>query len=172
MVPGVGPLTCRALLERLQTPSRVLDATLADLRDVPGVGSKLAEKIHQARRELDGTAELDLCRGKGVDLISRSDPRYPPPLEEIPDPPVLLYAKGPLEPRDQLAMALVGSRRCTPYGMRIAERLAGALARTGFTIVSGLARGIDAAAHRGAVKAGGRTIAVLAHGLAQIYPPE
>jgi DNA processing protein len=172
MVPGVGPLTCRALLERLQTPSRVLDASLADLRDIPGVGPRLAEKIRQARRELDGKAELELCRQTGVALLPRGNPRYPPPLEEIPDPPPLLYAKGALESRDQLAIALVGSRRCTPYGMRTAERLAAALARTGFTIVSGLARGIDAAAHRGALKAGGRTIAVLAHGLAQIYPPE
>jgi DNA processing protein len=172
MVPGVGPQTCRALLERFKTPSRVLDAPLADLRDVPGVGPKLAEKVRQARRDLDGKAEIELCRRTGVALLPRGDPRYPPPLEEIPDPPALLYAKGELESRDQLAIALVGSRRCTPYGMRIAERLASALARTGFTIVSGLARGIDAAAHRGSVKAGGRTIAVLAHGLAQIYPPE
>ena len=104
--------------------------------------------------------------------IARGDPRYPPPLLETPDPPALLYARGTFEPRDQLAIALVGSRRCTSYGMRIAERLASSLARTGFTIVSGLARGIDAAAHRGALKAGGRTIAVLANGLEQVYPPE
>jgi DNA processing protein len=136
------------------------------------VGPKLAEKIQQARRTLDGRAELALCRELGIDLIPRGAPGYPPPLEEIPDPPPLLYAKGTLEPRDQLAIALVGSRRCTTYGMRIAERLATSLARTGFTIVSGLARGIDAAAHRGALKAGGRTIAVLANGLAQVYPPE
>ncbi len=172
MVPGVGPHICGALLERFRTAGRVLDASLADLRDVPGVGPKLAEKIQQARHELDGPAEIELCRRAGVDLIARGDPRYPPPLHEIPDPPALLYARGAFEPRDQLAIALVGSRRCTPYGMRIAERLAAALARTGFTIVSGLARGIDAAAHRGALKAGGRTIAVLANGLAQIYPPE
>jgi DNA processing protein len=172
MVSGVGPHTCRALLERFKTPGRVLDASPSSLRDVPGVGAKLAEKINQARRDLDGHAELELCRSRGVDLIPRGDPRYPPPLEEIPDPPGLLYALGAFEPRDQLAIALVGSRRCTPYGARIAERLATALARTGFTIVSGLARGIDAAAHRGALNGGGRTIAVLANGLAQIYPPE
>ena len=172
MVPGVGPHTCGALLERFQTAGRVLDASLADLRDVPGVGPKVAEKIQRARRDLDGQAELELCRRGGVELIARGDPRYPPPLLETPDPPALLYVRGAFEPRDQLAIALVGSRRCTSYGLRIAERLASSLARTGFTIVSGLARGIDAAAHQGALKAGGRTIAVLANGLAQVYPPE
>ena len=101
-----------------------------------------------------------------VSVVPRGDPHYPPPLENIPDPPSLLYVKGELAPRDQLAIAVVGSRHCTPYGARIAERLSAALARTGFTIVSGLARGIDAAAHRGAIKAGGRTIGVLANGLA------
>jgi DNA processing protein len=172
MVPGVGPHTCRALLEQFETPGRALDASLSSLRDVPGVGAKLAEKIRKAREELDGQAELDLCRGRGVDLIPRGTPRYPPPLVEIPDPPALLYALGAYEPRDQLAIALVGSRRCTPYGARVAERLASSLARTGFTIISGLARGIDAAAHRGALAGGGRTIAVLANGLSQMYPPE
>src|SRR4051794_32960070 len=172
MVTGVGPLTCRALLERFKTPGRILDASVASLRDVPGVGPKVAAKIGQARSEIDGEAELELCRARGVDLIPRDDPRYPPSLAEIPDPPGLLYALGTFEPRDHLAIALVGSRRCTPYGARIAERLATSLARTGFTIVSGLARGIDAAAHRGALAGGGRTIAVLANGLAQIYPPE
>jgi DNA processing protein len=172
MVPGVGPHTCRALLERFESPVRVLDASLAELRDVPGVGAKLAEKLVKARSEVDGPGEVANCRKRGVELVPRGDPRYPPPLDEIPDPPSLLYVRGAIETRDQLAVALVGSRRCTPYGLRIAERLATTLARTGFTIVSGLARGIDAAAHRGALKAGGRTIAVLANGLGQIYPPE
>ncbi len=172
MVPGVGPHLCGALLERFRTAGRVLDASLAELRDVSGVGAKVAEKIQRARRDLDGAAEIELCNRLGVDLIPRGDPRYPQPLLETPDPPALLYARGGFEPRDQLAIALVGSRRCTSYGLRIAERLASALARTGFTIVSGLARGIDAAAHQGALKAGGRTIAVLANGLEQVYPPE
>lgn len=172
MVPGVGPQTCRALLERFGTPTRALDASMSELRDVPGIGPKVAERIRQARDVQDAEAELDLCRVKSVSLVPQGTPNYPSPLLEIPDPPVLLYLRGTLEPRDQLAIALVGSRRCTPYGVRTAERLAAALARTGFTIVSGLARGIDAAAHRGALRAGGRTLAVLAHGLARIYPPE
>ena len=89
-----------------------------------------------------------------------------------PDPPSLIYLKGRFEEVDQLAIALVGSRKCTPYGLRVAEKLAASLARVGITVVSGLARGIDAAAHRGALNAGGRTIGVLANGLAEIYPPE
>jgi DNA processing protein len=171
-VPGVGPQTARVLLERFESAGRVLDAAKTQLSAVSGVGPKLAGKIAHARQEFDAAAELAMCRRMGVHLVPRGDAEYPPALEDIPDPPRLLYVKGTIEPRDQLAIALVGSRRCTPYGARIAERLGSALARTGFTVVSGLARGIDAAAHRGALKAGGRSIAVLANGLASIYPPE
>jgi DNA processing protein len=172
MVPGVGPHTCRALLERFGTASAVLDAPLGLLRGVPGVGPALAERIAGARRAFDPAAELELCRRAEVAVIAQGDPAYPAALEQIPDPPCLLYCRGELVTRDQLAIAIVGSRRCTPYGLRIAERLAAALARVGLTVISGLARGIDAAAHRGALTAGGRTIAVLANGLAQVYPPE
>ncbi len=97
---------------------------------------------------------------------------FPEMLAEIPDPPGLLYVRGDFVERDAMAVAIVGARHCTPYGLRIAEKLGASLARVGLTVVSGLARGIDAAAHRGALCAGGRTIAVLANGLAQIYPPE
>jgi len=172
MVPGVGPKTCRALLERFGSAGKVLGAAESTLRDVPGVGGRLAEKIARARREVDASGELDLCRERGVRPVARGAEGYPPPLEDIPDPPSLLYVRGTIEPADQLAIALVGSRKCTPYGIRIAERLAASLARVGLTVVSGLARGIDAAAHRGALTAGGRTIAVLANGLAEVYPPE
>ncbi len=172
MVSGVGPLTSRALLERFQTAGAVLDAPISQLKEVPGVGTKVADRIKSARADYDPEVEFEHCRRHGVSLIPRGDDRYPPSLENIPDPPALIYMKGTLEARDHLAIALVGSRRCTPYGIRVAERLASSLARTGFTIVSGLARGIDAAAHRGALKAGGRTIAVLGNGLAEIYPSE
>jgi DNA processing protein len=172
MVPGVGPQISRSLLERFGSAGDVLGASRGQLCGVAGVGPKLAEKIMRARQDFDAAAELALCRRMEVNLISRGDPLYPPPLENIPDPPGLLYVKGTIEPRDQLAIAVVGSRHSTPYGTRTAERLASALARTGFTVISGLARGIDAAAHRGAIKAGGRTIGVLANGLATVYPPE
>jgi DNA processing protein len=172
LVPGVGPLTARALLERFGRPGRVLDASESDLRDVRGVGPKLAARLVHARREQDPHAELEACRAEGVRPIDPGDPEYPGPLRDIPDPPPLLYVKGRIEPADALAIGIVGSRHCTPYGLRMAERLAQSLARVGITVVSGLARGIDAAAHQGALKAGGRTIAVLANGLAQVYPPE
>ncbi len=172
LVPGVGPKTCRNLIEEFGSAGEALDARESSLREVAGVGSKLAEKIARARKEVDAEAELELCRKLAVTIIARGDAAYPPSLVEIPDPPSLLYVKGSIEPTDQIAIALVGSRKCTPYGLRISEKLASSLARVGLTVISGLARGIDAAAHRGALKAGGRTLAVLANGLGEIYPPE
>ena len=105
-----------------------------------GVGPKLAQKIGRARLDIDAASELELCRRLGVRIVARGEPEYPPALENIPDPPGSPLREGTLESKDELAIALVGSRRCTPYGERMAERLAGGLARTGFTIVSGLAR--------------------------------
>ncbi len=108
MIPGVGPQTTQALLEHFETPGRVLAASRSQLREVPNVGPKLAEKIALARQECDAEAELALCRRLDVDVIARDDPKYPPALQNIPDPPGLLYCKGQLQPRDQLAIAIVG----------------------------------------------------------------
>lgn len=172
MIPGVGPRSARALLAKFGDARAILSASIASLREVEGVGPKLAERINASRREIDLEAELELCSKHGVGFIAETDDEYPRLLREIPDPPILLYAQGAPAAADAMSIAIVGSRHATPYGVRIAERLAASLARTGLTIVSGLARGIDAAAHRGALKAGGRTIAVLANGLADVYPPE
>ncbi len=172
MVPGVGPHTCRALLDHFGSAGRVLGASVETLKGAEGVGSKLADKIRHARADFDPEVELEECRKYGVHPVPPDSAEYPPSLKEIPAPPSLLYVQGSIQERDGLAIAIVGSRHCTPYGLRIAEKLAASLARVGLTVVSGLARGIDAAAHRGAIRAGGRTIAVLANGLSQIYPPE
>jgi len=172
LVPGVGPLLSKTLLDHFGSPATVLAASRPALLAVPGVGSTLANQILLARQSLAAAQELALCRQLGVTLILRGQADYPPPLAQIPDPPSLLYVKGEIAPRDRLAIAIVGSRKSSPYGLRTASRLASALARAGFTIVSGLARGIDAAAHRAALAAGGRALGVFANGLASVYPPE
>ncbi|MBN1911861.1 MAG: DNA-protecting protein DprA, partial [Pirellulales bacterium] len=172
LISGVGPRTRAALLERFGSPEGVFTAAPSDLRSVHGVGPKLMQKICTAREEIDPEKELALCREHGIDVLTERDESYPRMLREIHDPPGVLFVRGTLEPRDALAVAIVGTRHGTPYGLRIAEQLGASLARAGLTVVSGLARGIDAAAHRGALNAGGRTLAVLASGVMNIYPPE
>jgi DNA processing protein len=172
LVNGVGPRTWVQLMERFGGPEAVLAANSSQLQEVPGVGPKLAAAILAARNTGPAEREMARCREFQVQLLQRGRDGYPTWLGEIPDPPPLLYAKGDFAARDKIAIAIVGSRRCTLYGQQQAERLAGQLARAGVTIVSGLARGIDGVAHRGALTAGGRTIAVLATGVVDVYPPE
>jgi DNA processing protein len=172
LVPGVGPRTRQSLLERFGAARAVLAAAPSALREVQGVGPKLTQNILRAGETLDVAEEIALCRQGGIDILIESDPRYPRMLREIPDPPGVLFVRGSLKPADTLAIGIVGTRHATQYGLRMAERLAGSLSRAGLTIVSGLARGIDAAAHRGALAAGGRTLGVLASGVLNIYPPE
>jgi DNA processing protein len=172
LVPGIGPRLTAALLERFGTAGAILRARPGQLCEVPHVGSRVAEQIGKAFAQVDVHAELDSMAQHGVRLIALGSPDYPATLATIPDAPHLLYVRGTLETRDANAVAVVGSRQCTAYGRRLAERLGTDLARAGWTIISGLARGIDACAHRGALQGGGRTIAVLAGGLSRIYPPE
>lgn len=172
LVNGIGPRLRRALLDRFGTPSAVLAASSAELREVPGIGPRLCATLSRARDEIDAKSQIELCARNRVSIITTADGVYPTMLREIPDPPGVLFVRGSLLPSDGLAIAIVGSRHATQYGLAQAERLAGSLARAGLTIISGLARGIDAAAHRGALAAGGRTVAVLASGLLNIYPPE
>jgi DNA processing protein len=172
LVPGVGSRTMQLLLERFGSPGEALQASLSELREVEGVGPKLSMAIAAARHSQDAEQEYRRCCELGIQLLPRDSDAYPEPLKAIHDPPGLLYVQGGIEPRDSIAVGIVGSRRCTLYGRQQAERLSATLARAGVTIVSGLARGIDAAAHQGAISAGGRTIAVLGTGLANIYPPE
>jgi DNA processing protein len=172
LVPGLGPRLTAALLERFGSAAAVLEAGPAELCEVPHIGDKLAGDIYEALRDVDVDAELERMDRHAVRLLALGTGEYPAPLATIPDPSHLLYARGTLQDQDAKAVAIVGSRSCTAYGRRTADRLAADLARAGYTIVSGLARGIDGVAHRAALQAGGRTIAVLAGGLSRIYPPE
>jgi DNA processing protein len=172
MVAGIGPRLFARLVEYFGNATAALDAAPSQLRSVEGIGPKLCSAIVRARDEIDAAGELAACREHGISLLARGEANYPAMLAEIPDPPTVLFMQGTLLPADGLSVAIVGSRHATRYGLEQAERLAGSLARAGLTIVSGLARGIDAAAHRGALAAGGRTLAVLGSGLLEIYPPE
>jgi DNA processing protein len=172
LVPGLGPRLTSALLERFGSAAGALRATPEQLQEVPHIGAKLAHTLSAAMRRLDVAAELELIAQQRVRLLVRGSADFPVSLRDIPDPPHLLYLRGTLLPADTRAVAVVGSRQFTNYGRRVAERLASELARAGFTVVSGLARGIDGIAHRAALTAGGRTVAVVAGGLSKIYPPE
>lgn len=172
LVPGLGPRLTAALLQRFGSAVAVLRASAAQLHEVPYVGGKLAGELVEAVGRVNVDAELEQMVQHGVRLLVLGTPEYPAALAQITDPPHLLYLRGDLRPSDAKAVALVGSRSCSSYGRRAAERLATGLVRAGYTIVSGLARGIDGSAHRAALQAGGRTIGVLAGGLSRIYPPE
>jgi DNA processing protein len=172
LVPGIGPRTTQTLLEAFGAPAEVLRASEAALLSVEGIGPKLAKALLAARTSNDADVELQRCREIGASVAARGMAGYPALLAQIPDAPAVLYSRGPLLPQDEIAVAIVGSRRCTYYGISQAEKFAGGLARAGVTVISGLAKGIDAAAHRAALAAGGRTLAVTATGLETVYPPE
>jgi DNA processing protein len=169
---AVGPVTFAKLIKHFRTIDYVLGASVSDLAEVDGIGFKTAEQIAATRDKFNTSAELELADKLGVWLITLADERYPPLLARTYDPPPVLYIKGTLGTSDNLAISIVGSRRCSLYGQEQASQFAHFLASAGFTICSGMARGIDTAAHQGALSAGGRTIAVQGCGLANIFPPE
>jgi len=169
---GVGPTTFAKLIKHFGSPDRALGASVSELTKVEGIGNKTAEQIAVTRDKFDTAAELELAHKLGVWLINLADVRYPPMLRQIYDPPPVLYIKGNLIPADNLAISIVGSRRCSLYGQEQASKFAHFLSSAGFTICSGMARGIDTAAHQGALSAGGRTIAVQGCGLLHFFPPE
>ena len=172
LIRGLGPRLRQALLERFSTPESILQAQTSELLSVPGIGRRLAQSISQAANRMEAIAEYSACHAKGFTLVTPYDAIYPASLKEIPDPPGTLYVHGRILESDALAFAIVGSRHATRYGLNQTSLLAAGLAKAGYTIVSGLARGIDTAAHRAAISAGGRTLAVLGSGLQQVYPPE
>jgi DNA processing protein len=171
-VPGVGNLIFRRLVERFGEPQQVFQATDKDLLGVEGVTPRLVAGIRrQAKEEPFSDREMENARRMGCHIITQKDARYPALLLEIPDPPPYLYLYGETA-AFPVCVAMVGSRHATSYGLSITRRLSGDLVHQGITVVSGLARGIDTAAHEGALQGGGKTVAVLGSGLATIYPPE
>jgi len=172
LISGIGPLARQRLLAQFGSPERVLIASPSELQRVQGIGPKLANKIAKARTEIDVEAQIQQARENNVDILLESHDDYPPLLKEIHDPPGVLFALGKLLPADQLAVGIVGTRHASRYGIEQTKKLATSLAQAGITVVSGMARGIDTAAHKAALAAGGRTIAVLASGVLKPYPPE
>jgi len=168
---GVGPLTFWKLVEAFGGPAEAAAAGPAGWARVDGVGPKTIEGLLAVRDE-DVQQELDLAAEHGAAVVTAFDADYPVSLVNLPDRPPVLYIRGRLRASDAVALAVVGSRRCTYYGLEQAHRLGGLLGRAGMTVISGGARGIDTAAHRGALEAGGRTIAVMGCGLTQTYPSE
>lgn len=172
MTKGIGIRTYKTLLERFGSSEAILNASRGGLEAVHGIGPKLATAIVETARNIDIESEINLAKEKNVQIIPYTSDQYPKHLKTIYDPPLVLYVKGNILETDILALAVVGARRCTYYGLSQAERFSRLLAQKGFCIVSGMARGIDAAAHRGAINSNGRTIAVLGSGLGIMYPRE
>ena len=171
LAEGIGAVTFGKLAEAFGSVEAAADAGPGKWRQVEGVGPKKVEALGEVTDALVDR-ELDEVRKRGASILCIEDEAYPPALKTIHDPPPVLYVLGQLRPTDTVAMGIVGSRRCTHYGAEQAERFGQLLGRAGFTVVSGGARGIDAAAHRGALAAGGRTVAVMGCGLGTFYPPE
>jgi DNA processing protein len=170
-VQGIGPLRLRALLDTYGSIERAWYASAGQLSNV-GLDSRSAKNLVRARSELDLDREMERIEAVGAHVLNWESPDYPRLLLQTSAPPPVLYVKGGLRAEDAWAVAVVGTRRASTYGREVTRRLAGALARNGITVVSGLARGIDSVAHRAALEAGGRTIAVFGCGIDQIYPAE
>ncbi len=171
-VTGIGPVVLRHLLEQFGTAARVFEASPSELGEVPGVGVALARRIRSKESWEIAESIIGACRQQQIRIVFPDDSEFPRLLKEIPDPPSVLYVRGKFETADALGVAIVGTRGASQYGRAQAERFGRTLSRCGLTIVSGLARGIDAAAHQGALDAGGRSIGVLCNGVAEVYPPQ
>lgn len=172
MIEGLGPVSVRRLIDALGSPKAILEADREELMKARGVGEKLALKIIVQRDSIDAEAEVGKAADAGARIITPLDGEYPAALKTIHDPPLALYIRGRFLKDDAKAVAIVGSRSTSHYGLSAADRLAYQLGKVGFTVVSGLARGTDTVAHSGALKGGGRTIAVLGGAIDCLYPPE
>jgi DNA processing protein len=171
LVPGLGSRKAGQLIERFRTPQAVFRASPSEL-EAAGLNGGTARSVASGCSFEEAVEQQEKVLEAGVDLIPFSDSRYPPRLREIFDPPILLFARGRVELLDSLMLGVVGTRRPTTYGLAVAERLAADLARAGLIIVSGMARGIDTASHKGALSAEAGTVAVLGCGVDVVYPSE
>jgi len=172
MVPSLGPVRLRRLLETFGSPERILSAKRNELQAVDGVNQAVIDSLVSWETLVDLEQELARIRDFGATVLTLEEADYPTLLHEIHDPPTVLYVWGKLDPRDHHAIGVVGSRRTSHYGLECAKKISYQIAYAGLTVVSGLARGIDSAAHQGALAAKGRTIAVLGTGLHHVYPTE
>src|SRR5437773_1303055 len=172
MIEHVGPVRVRQLLEYFKDAPAILAASRAKLMQVHGIGVDVAEAIATWESVVDLTGELQRIKDFGCHVLTQSDEQYPELLRQIYDPPLVLYVKGQLTAKDKNAVAMVGSRQTTHYGIETARKLAYQLGYIGVTVVSGGARGIDTAAHQGALSGKGRTVAVLGTGINLVFPPE
>ncbi len=172
MIEHVGPIRVRQLLEHFGEAPKILSASKSQLRQVRGIGEDTADAISHWEKSVDLVGELKRIADFGCHILTQADENYPASLKEIYDPPVVLYAKGELNSKDKNSVAMVGSRMTTHYGIETARKLAYQLAYVGVTVVSGGARGIDTAAHQGALSGKGRTVAVLGTGINLIFPSE
>ena len=172
LIEHVGPIRVRQLLEHFGDAPAILRASKPQLLQVRGIGDDTAEAIAHWEKNIDLASELKRITDFGCHILTQADEEYPELLREIYDPPVVLYVKGQLTARDKNAIAIVGSRQTTHYGIEVARKLGYQLAYVGVTVVSGGARGIDTAAHQGALNGKGRTVAVLGTGINLVFPPE
>jgi DNA processing protein len=168
----VGPITARRLMDRFGSPSSIFSASPRDIERASFISSDNANRIKNWEKEVNLEKALHIIKEENIRLLTYTDPDYPPLLKEIYDHPLLLYLKGTLSPRDGQSIGIVGTRSASGYGRAVARKWSSQLAARGFTIVSGLARGIDTQAHWGTLEANGRTIAVLGYGFGYIYPKE
>jgi len=172
LIEGVGPVRVRQLLEHFGEAPAILGASKSQLMQVRGIGDDTAQAIANWETSADLAGELKRITDFGCHVLAQADEAYPASLREIYDPPIVLYVKGELNAKDKNAVAMVGSRQTTHYGIETARKLAYQLAYVGVTVVSGGARGIDTAAHQGALAAKGRTVCVLGTGINIVFPPE
>jgi len=172
LTPEIGSRRGKSLLERFKTPKAILEASLDDIAEVENVGREVAKKIVEGRKRIDLDRQIKLIERNNVRLIPLDSESYPSNLKSIFDPPLVLFVKGEILPQDYFSIAIVGTRLASFYGRTMSEKLSRELVEKGFVIVSGGARGIDTFSHQAALKAKGRTIAVLGCGLDIIYPPD